>query len=93
MTTKTFHDIHDLVDLVMMLENASIEITMSDGDMHFDVSNYNMDASGMPNETDHISIEGSRIQIRGFFENVDKAFRIAENKIVSGEWKKNDDCA
>ena len=27
------------------------------------------------------------------FENIDKAHRIVEDKISSGEWKKNDDCA
>ncbi len=93
MTTKTFHDIYDLVELVEQLENATIEITMNDGVMHFDVTNYVPNAQGLTESSERITIDETSIQIRGFCENIDKAYRLVEEKIASGAWKKNDDAA
>ena len=88
MTTKTFHDIYDLVSLVEELENASIEIATHDGELYFNVQNYDKDAAGNYSKADCIEIDGTRVQIRGYIENVDKACCMVEKKIASGAWKK-----
>jgi hypothetical protein len=93
MITRTFHDIYDLVALAECLKHANISIEINDGDLFFDVTNYELDANGMITERDRIKIDGSSIQVRGFCENIDKAYRILEEKIASGDWKKADDCA
>lgn len=93
MTTKTFHDIYDLVEIVGMLEDANITIDFEDGAMRFEITNHSdHDANGLPRKYDHVKI-GSTATIDGYLENIDKAYRIVEDKIASGEWKKNDDCA
>lgn len=92
MTTKTFHDIYDLVELVNMMENASIEIHLHDGQMSFEITNFTKDAAGLTESSQPVTIDGS-LTIRGYCENIDKAWHIVADKLNSGEWKKNDDCA
>ncbi len=93
MITRTFHDIYDLVALVECLKHANISIEINDGDLYFDVTNYKLDANGTIDGRDRVEIDGNSVALRGFCENIDKAYHIVEDKIASGEWKKNDDCA
>ena len=93
MITRTFHDIYDLVALVECLKNANVSIEIHNGEMYFCVVNYELNANGLVDKSDFIKIDGGSTQIHGFCENIDKAYRIVEDKIASGEWKKNDDCA
>lgn len=92
MTTKTFHDIYDLVELVQLIENGSIDIDMRDGRMYFEVSHYTKDANGLPDEYETYKLHGDS-SIDGFLENTDRAYREIEEKLASGRWKKNDACA
>lgn len=91
MTTKSFHDIYDLVELIQLLENGSIEIHMRNGFMSFEVSHYTKDANGLPDKYETYKLNGDS-SINGFLENTDRAYREIEEKMTSGKWKKNDDC-
>mgnify|MGYP007111760872 CR=1 FL=1 len=94
MITKSFHDIYDLVEIVGTLKDANIDITFENGMMRFTIANYSdHDANGLPRKNEYVTISGNDITIDGYLENIDKAHRIVEDKISSGEWKKNDDCA
>lgn len=92
MTTKSFHDIYDLVEFVSMLKDANIDITFENGMMRFTIVNYSdHDANGMPRKYDRVKIGGSDT-IYGYLENIEKAYNIVGQKIASGEWEKHD-CA
>lgn len=91
MTTKTFHDIYDLVEMVSHSKNAQIEISMQDGRMHFSVTNFVEDSGVYKSEP--LKIDGESSLICAYFENVDAAFRAVQEKLSSGEWEKADDCA
>ena len=92
MTTKSFHDIYDLVEFVGMLKDASITINFEDGMTRFSITNASdHDANGLPRKYDHVKIGGGTI-IDGYLENIEKAYNIVGQKIASGEWEKHD-CA
>ena len=94
MITKTFHDIYDLVELVGMLYDASIDITFENGVTKFTITNCSdHDANGLPRKYERVDLGDGDPTITGYFENIDKAYRVVEQKIASGEWKKADDCA
>ena len=95
MTTKSFHDIYDLVEIVGMLKDANIDITFENGMMRFTIVNYSdHDANGLPRKNEYVTISGDDITIDGYLENIDKTYHIVEDKIASGAWKKNDNaCA
>lgn len=93
MTTKSFHDIYDLVEFVGMLKDANITICFEDGMMRFEITNHSdYDANGLPRKYERVSIGGSTM-IAGYLENIEKAYNIVGQKIASGEWERNDDCA
>ncbi len=92
MITKTFRDICDLVELVSMLKNARFEISMVNGFMSIEASAYTTDANGLIATSDPLRVDGCST-IPGYLETIDRACRIIEEKIKSGEWEKNDDCA
>ncbi len=92
MTTKTFHDIYDIVELIQMLENASIDIHIHNGQMFFDITHFTKGADGLTEDAETLLVDGDST-VQGYFENIDKAYRLLEEKIASGEWVKNDDCA
>lgn len=88
MITRTFRDIHDLVELVGTLQDASISIEFERGVTKFMITNHSdHDANGLPHKRDHIKIDND-IYIKGFFENIDAAYKAVEAKIASGEWKR-----
>lgn len=92
MTTKSFHDIYDLVEFVGMLKDANITIGFEDGVMRFEITNHSdHDANGLPRKYDHVRIGGSTM-IEGYLENIEKAYNYVGQKIASGEWEKHD-CA
>ena len=92
MTTKSFHDIYDLVEFVSMLKDANITINFEDGVMRFEITNRSdYDANGLPRKYDHVKIGGSTT-IDGYLENIEKAYNYVGQKIASGEWEKHD-CA
>lgn len=92
MTTKSFHDIYDLVEFVGMLKDASISISFDNGMTRFSIINASdHDANGLPRKYDHVKI-GNDIIIDGYLENIEKAYNIVGQKIASGEWEKHD-CA
>ncbi len=90
MTTKTFHDIYDLVELVSMLKNANIELSMQDGTPYFSVTNFSDGA--IPRPIDSLKINNSSF-IYAYLENTEKAYQMILEKIDSGAWEKNNDCA
>lgn len=93
MITRTFRDIHDLVELVGTLQDASINIEFEGGMATFMISNRSEhDANGLPQKRECIKV-GGNTYIKAFFENTDAAYKAVEAKIASGEWKKADDCA
>ena len=89
MVTKTFHDIYDLVELVSMLKNGGIDISTHDGAMIFSITNYSDEKCS----NSELLKVGNASFITAFHENVEKAYQILLEKIASGEWEKNDDCA
>jgi hypothetical protein len=92
MTTKSFHDIYDLVEFVGMLKDANITISFEDGMARFTITNHSdHDANGLPRKYDHVKIGGSTT-IDGYLENIEKAYNYVGQKIASGEWEKHD-CA
>lgn len=92
MTTKSFHDIYDLVEFVGMLKDASITINFEDGMTRFSITNASdHDANGMPRKYEHVDL-GSGVTIDGYLENIEKAYKYVGQKIASGEWEKHD-CA
>lgn len=93
MTTKSFHDIYDLVEIVGTLKDANIDITFVNGMMRFTIANYSdHDANNLPRKNEYVTISGSDITIDGYLENIEKAYSIVGQKIASGEWEKHD-CA
>lgn len=93
MTTKSFHDIYDLVEIVGTLKDANIDITFENGMMRFTICNYyDYDANGLPRKNEYVTISGNDITIDGYLENTEKAYNIVGQKIASGEWEKHD-CA
>ena len=94
MTTKSFHDIYDLVEFVGMLKDASINISFENGMTRFSITNASdHDANGLPHKYDHVTLDGSNnVVIDGYLENIEKAYNIVGQKIASGEWEKHD-CA
>ena len=90
MTTKSFHDIYDLVEFVGMLKDASITINFEDGMTRFSITNASdHDANGLPRKYDHVKIGGGTI-IDGYLENIEKAYNYVGQKIASGEWEKHE---
>lgn len=90
MTTKSYHDIYDLVEFVGMLKDAIITISFEDGMMRFSITNASdHDANGMPRKYEHVDIGGT-ISIDGYLENIEKAYNIVGQKIASGEWEKHE---
>ena len=90
MTTKSFHDIYDLVEFVGMLKDASITINFEDGMARFSITNASdHDANGLPRKYDHVKIGGGTI-IDGYLENIEKAYNYVGQKIASGEWEKHE---
>lgn len=88
MITRTFRDIHDLVEIVGTLQDASIDIEFKGGMAAFMISNCSEhDANGIPQKREYIQIDGNRY-IKAFCENTDAAYKAVEAKIASGEWKK-----
>ena len=88
MTTKSYHDICDLVESVGMLKNAIITISFEDGMMRFSITNASdHDANGIPRKYEHVDL-GSGINIDGYLENTEKAYNYVGQKIASGEWEK-----
>ena len=88
MITRTFRDIHDLVELVGTLQDASIAIEFKGGMTTFMISNRSEhDAYGIPHKRECIN-KGGNACIKAFCENTDAAYKAVEAKIASGEWKK-----
>ena len=88
MTTKSFHDIYDLVEFVGMLKDASISISFDNGMTRFSITNASdHDANGMPRKYEHVDL-GDGVIIDGYLENIEKAYNYVGQKIASGEWEK-----
>lgn len=92
MITHTYYDIHDLLELVSTLHEATIELTTEGGRKYFSVMYYIRDAELSPAKGDPLRVDGD-MMIPLFDWNTDAAYKAVEAKIASGEWKKADDCA
>lgn len=89
MITKTFHDIYDLVKLVGTLYDSNIDIGFENGVTKFTITNCSdHDANGHPHKYERVDLGEGNLIITGYLENIDKAYRVVEQKIASGEWKK-----
>lgn len=92
MTTRTFHDLYDVIDLVSMLKCGMLEMQVEDGEISFCISNYTKDGELGPYKSELLKI-GKLMYTPATLENTEKAYKILSDKINSGDWEKKDDCA
>ena len=87
MITKTYYDINDLMNLVLTLEDGSVEISAINGRAYFRVCNFTRRTAEDEYKLETLELENEHCP-RLTPENTDAAYHIVEAKIASGEWKK-----
>lgn len=92
MITHTYYDIHDLLELVSTLHEATFEVITEGERKYFCVTHYARDNELSPAKGEPIRVDGN-MMIPLFDWNIDAAYKAVEAKIASGEWKMADDCA
>lgn len=90
MITKSYHDIYDLVELVLEAKNAQIEINTDDGEPRFCVTCFRDDNSVLEGIDVQLSKNAKTSILPMRPEVTEEAYNMVKDRLDSGRWERHE---